>query len=185
MGPTSIAYLLLWISFNYPELKVEGKEAKEWCGLYLDCGQENFSVEEGNGIGIKNEFLTWSAVKCAFSGESGEGLKWVRRLLGGVKRVLGSDKAGKEDNELLSGRAGTLVLLRIAKHFVPEGNAYGEIDELIEVLIRHIVGKEKWMFGWSGLYRCHAWEYGDHYTGCAFESSLCVKIKEEIRGIVR
>src|ERR1700761_3883169 len=65
-GPTSLAYLFLWLSVTHPNLRIDGKLPIEWCHAYLDCGPEDIASAAGqNRWGVKNEYLCYHAVKAS------------------------------------------------------------------------------------------------------------------------
>ncbi|KAL9622687.1 MAG: hypothetical protein Q9160_002997 [Pyrenula sp. 1 TL-2023] len=148
-GPTSIAYLFLWLSQTYKNLSILGKSAHEWCASYIDCGQENTALESRgrDELGVKNEYLAFSAVKAshlAANGEVEKALTYVNRLVFGA--TILNQKASPQANELLSGRAGALVLLRVVKKFVP--GAVEKTEGIISELCDKILSNDTpWIFG--------------------------------------
>lgn len=112
-GPTSIAYLFLWLNDTYPDLTVEGATPQQWCHRYLDCGSSDLPGPHGlNGWGVKNEYLAYNAVLAALSGND----SCVGKVVDAVRSQFDCPSA---DNEHLSGRAGTLALLRIIQRWQP------------------------------------------------------------------
>ncbi|KAL2205729.1 hypothetical protein CC79DRAFT_1334099 [Sarocladium strictum] len=137
-GPTSVAYLFFWLSKIYPDLSVEGRLPAEWCERYLDCGSEELtSPKDLNGWGIKNEYLAYNVVKAVAT----EDMLYVEK----VTNALTTDfDCPKLFNEHLSGRAGTLALLRILRHWMPGTSAL--VSGCMKPLIDHIMGEIPWTF---------------------------------------
>ena len=146
-GPTSIAYLFLWLSQTHPELVVEGKTPTEWCNAYLDCGQSDIPDASGlNGWGVKNEYLAFNTVMACVTKD----MKYVSKLEEAVSTGFDCPPL---DNEHLAGRAGTLSLLRIVRHWVPESAA--AMNRCMEPLIDYLLGCMPWRF------------HGHNYIGAA------------------
>ena len=146
-GPTSIAYLFLWLADIYPDFIIEGHSPAQWCQRYLDCGSEDLTgAADLNGWGVKNEYLAYNAVKAA-----------ATRDMTCVDRLEAAISSGFEcppvDNEHLSGRAGTLSLLRIVRHWVPD--AASRMDACMKPLIEYILAAVPWSF------------HGHRYIGAA------------------
>ncbi|KAH8893442.1 hypothetical protein GQ53DRAFT_114910 [Thozetella sp. PMI_491] len=146
-GPTALAYLFLWLSQTHPDLVVEGRTPIEWCNAYLDCGQSDItSAHDLNGWAVKNEYLAFNTVKAC-----------VTKDLAYVTKVEEALRTGYDcpdvDNEHLVGRAGTLSLLRIISHFVPESAA--AMKKCMEPLIQHLLASRPWRF------------HGHNYIGAA------------------
>lgn len=137
-GPTAIAYAFLWVSRFHPELSINGDTPIQWCMKYLDCGSEEITSPKGlNGWGVKNEYLAYNAVKAAATQDT--------RYVDKFTSALANDfECPDVDNEHLSGRAGTLSLIRIIKFFVP--NAAEQVSKFISPLIEHILGATPWTF---------------------------------------
>jgi len=136
-GPTSIAYLFLWLAYFNPDEDYEGASAMAWCELYLDCGQNVIPLEY-NESGIKNEYLAWSALNACVT-RSHEA---VMRLLQGI--ILAQRFTRADYNEYLSGRAGALFLLRLTRFFVP--SATEQLTAAMPPLINHILTHRPWSF---------------------------------------
>jgi hypothetical protein len=138
-GPTSIAYVFLWLSKIYPALTIEGKLPKQWCDEYLGCGSDELTEPvPGGGIGIKSEYFAFNAVKAATT----QDMKYVERLKNAA--IVANSEAPAEDTEWWVGRAGTLAHLRIARHFVPA--AAEVLNEVMEPLIQHILTHKPWEY---------------------------------------
>ncbi|CZR62195.1 uncharacterized protein PAC_12092 [Phialocephala subalpina] len=147
-GPTSIAYLFLHLTKTHPDLIIEGKNGKEWCEAYLDCGSDEIAIDEGKRMGIKNGYLAWRSVKAALTKD----INMVQEMLDGVNKL--HESIGEGENELFDGRAGTLALLRVVRFWVPE--AKGTVDEVMKMLIRHII-----------THRPCTWYDGSEFLGSA------------------
>lgn len=146
-GPTSLAYLFLWVSKIYPQLAVEDNTALDWCMKYLDCGSEDIpSAKDLNGWGVKNEYLAYNAVKAAAT----QDMRYVTKLCDAITHEFGCSDV---DNEFLSGRAGTLALLRIVRHFVP--SSAEQVNACMPPLFDHILSAVPWRF------------HGHRYIGAA------------------
>jgi hypothetical protein len=91
---------------------------------------------QGNGIGVKNEYLTFNAVSAVVNRDP----ESAARVLAASKQF--NDEAPTTENELLSGRAGTLVLLRLVKRFVPGI----EIDDIVRDIIEKMLANQPWTF---------------------------------------
>lgn len=148
-GPTSIAYVFLWLSKTHPDLKIEGCDGREWCLKYLDCGSDEHSLlPDGIKMGIKNEFIAWRAVKAAITKD----MSVVDEMLAGVRKL--HEEIGEGENELFDGRAGTLVCLRIVRFWVPESKE--RVNEVMKLLMEHIVVRRPW-----------TWYNGSAFLGAA------------------
>jgi hypothetical protein len=136
-GPSSIAYLFFWLSRTHPDLTIEGKVPIDWCLAYLDCGSDMHPIA-GNGIGVKNEYMVFNAVKAIATNDKScvENLK--------AAAVAANLEAPAVENEFLSGRAGTLALLRIVRHFIPEASE--GLNEVMEPIIKHCLENRPWAF---------------------------------------
>lgn len=146
-GPTSIAYLFLWLADTHPDLTVEGASPRQWCFRYLDCGSSELPGPHGlNDWGIKNEYLAYNVVQAAVSGSE----SCVRKV---VDAICTSFDCPPADNEHLSGRAGTLALLRIIRRWQPQYTQ--AIESCIEKLIDQIMAARPWTF------------HGHRYIGAA------------------
>lgn len=148
-GPTSIAYLFLWLSQTHSDLRIDGVSASEHCEAYLACEQESVTLEArgSDELGLKNEYLAFSAVQAshlASNSEIEKALLYVNRLVEGVTAL--NDKADLKANELLSGRAGALVFLRIVEKFVP--GAANKVSSIKAALTDKILSNDTpWQFG--------------------------------------
>ncbi|KAH8597782.1 hypothetical protein B0O99DRAFT_616763 [Bisporella sp. PMI_857] len=136
-GPSAIAYLFFWLSHTHPDLLVKGTASRDWCLAYLDCGSDAHPVA-GNGIGVKNEYMVYNTVNAIATGD----LTSVRRLKDAAEAA--NLEAPAVENEWLSGRAGTLALLRIVRHWLPEEKA--GLDEVMKPIIEHCLANQPWTF---------------------------------------
>jgi hypothetical protein len=149
-GPTSLAYLFLWLSHTHPNLEIDGKLPIDWCHAYLDCGQQDIPSAAGlNGWGVKNEYLAYNTVKASATKD----IQYVFKLRDAVANGF---ECPELDNEHLSGRAGTLALLRIVRHWVPHAAAV--VQECMTLLITTIIERIPWRF------------HGHSYIGAAHGS---------------
>lgn len=115
-GPTSIAYLFLHLSKQHPTLIINEKRPLQWCKAYLS-GTRAPTTVSASRCGIGCETLSFLAVSAAVMGEAG----YIERFLSHIPAILnpleGSEGSTSESNEWLYGRAGTLYLLRLMRHF--------------------------------------------------------------------
>lgn len=138
-GPTCIAYLFLWVAKTRPEIDIEGHTPAEWCLKYLDCGSEELTgPKDLNGWGVKNEFFAYNTVKAAAT----QDLSYVTKLTDAITNVF---ECPDSENEYLSGRAGTLALLRVVKYFVPSAGA--QVTACVRPLVEHVLSSVPWSFG--------------------------------------
>jgi hypothetical protein len=132
LGPTSIAYLFLWLSKTQPDLIIEGKEPGEWCNAYLDCEQDSVLPILDKSCGITNEYLSFHAAK-AFATRD---MSYVKKVL----EMLTDLKTGPTFSEWFNGRAGAIYLLRMIRTWVPE--SVEVINEAMKPLIEHLLSQE-------------------------------------------
>jgi hypothetical protein len=131
-------------------LKIDGKTPLQWCHAYLDCGQHEILSAAGlNGWGVKNEYLAYNAIKASATKD----MQYVYKLRDSVAHGFECPEA---DNEHLSGRAGTLALLRIVQHWFPE--AATVVQECMTPLIATVIERMPWRF------------HGHSYIGAAHGS---------------
>lgn len=138
-GPTSIAYLFLHISRTHPTLLISTKTPAEWCAAYLSCGQSSIPFDDSS-IGVMNEFLAYNAVSAAFNQDA----SYVSEMLDAVATI--DSDYDPELNDVLYGRAGTLALLRIVRHFCPQSTSL--VNEAMKPLISHMLSRDPWT--WHG-----------------------------------
>jgi len=124
-GPTGTAYLLLQVSKHQPDLVISGQRPQEWAQAYI-AGSRGHNLRLGShGCGISDEKLAWEAVRAAIS----QDLRHVREFISSVSQIVGVDEFPDEN---LYGRSGTLYLLRLVRHWVPESR------RLVEPLLTEI-----------------------------------------------
>jgi hypothetical protein len=116
-GPTGAAYLLLQVSSIKPDLIIRGQPAEKWARAYVMApGSRGHNLRLGShGCGISDEKLAYEAVRAAVSKD----LSHVRDFVSSVSQILSVEEY---PDELLYGRAGTLYLLRMVRHWVPGSN---------------------------------------------------------------
>ncbi|KAH7175482.1 hypothetical protein EDB81DRAFT_6981 [Dactylonectria macrodidyma] len=116
-GYTGLAYLFLQLSAMRPDLQVAGHTMIFWADQYLTGDRGPLVLE--NKCGIGSEKLSFEAVKACITKDKDD----VIEFLSNIPRILGPYPTPQDDpfaSELISGRAGTLYLLRMVKHWVPE-----------------------------------------------------------------
>lgn len=113
-GPSGIAYLFLHVSAERPDLHIANQTALHWADAYLAGTRdaESMSLRAGVRCGITSELLVHQAVRASLTKD----VLHVEEFLLNIPAVL----AGRYDAEWFSGRAGTLYLLRMIRHWVPE-----------------------------------------------------------------
>lgn len=128
-GYTGLAYLFLQLSATHPDLQVSGHDLMYWVRQYL-AGDRGTLVMEGK-CGIGSEKLAFEAVRACVTKDKDD----VIQFLSNLPRLLGPYPTPQDDpfpSEVAHGRAGTLYLLRMIKHWVPE------CAELIESPLKHV-----------------------------------------------
>ncbi|KAH6894090.1 hypothetical protein B0T10DRAFT_398770 [Thelonectria olida] len=117
-GYTGLAYLFLQLSALYPDLQVSGHDLLYWAGEYLVGDRGHLSLEKGR-CGIGSEKLCFQAMRACVT----KNKEHVIDFLSNMPRLLGPYATPQDDpfpSEIPNGRAGTLYLLRMVKHWVPE-----------------------------------------------------------------
>ncbi|KAK4180229.1 hypothetical protein QBC36DRAFT_320683 [Triangularia setosa] len=110
-GPTGIAYLMMQVSARLPDLIVLGQPAFHWAQCYI-AGSRGHNLRLGShGCGVSDERLAFEAVRAALTKD----LRHVRDFVATVEQVAA---VAEFPDENLYGRAGTLYLLRMVKHWV-------------------------------------------------------------------
>ncbi|KAK4202173.1 hypothetical protein QBC40DRAFT_46151 [Triangularia verruculosa] len=123
-GPTGIAYLLVQVSSRSPDLVVSGQPAIHWAQCYI-AGSRGHNLRLGShGCGVSDERLAFEAVKAALTKD----LRHVRDFVAMVEQVAAVEEFPDEN---LYGRAGTLYLLRMIKHWVGAESCGKIIDPAI------------------------------------------------------
>lgn len=111
-GPTGFAYLFLQASSRYPHLSVAGHHALTWARRYMDGARG--SLRLGSRCGLSCEKLAYDAVQACITKD----LTYVNAFLSSLPELLAP--AAPWPDELLQGRAGTLYMLRMMRHWVPD-----------------------------------------------------------------
>ncbi|KAK3323068.1 hypothetical protein B0H66DRAFT_219260 [Apodospora peruviana] len=115
-GPTGIAYLMLQVSAHQPDIFISGQPAAHWAQGYIS-GSRGHNLRLGShGCGINDEKLAFEAVRAAITKD----LRHVRDFMSSVSQVIPVEEF---PDEMLYGRAGTLYLLRLVRHWVSDSNA--------------------------------------------------------------
>jgi len=115
-GPTGIAYMLLRVSVHHPNLSIYDHPAIYWAREYLARGSRGHTLRLGpHGCGIADEKLAYEAVTCAVTGDLAD----VRQFVSSVAQIMPVEDY---PDEMLYGRAGTLYLLRLVRHWVTGSN---------------------------------------------------------------
>jgi Lanthionine synthetase C-like protein len=139
VGPTSIAYLFLCLSYKHADLEIEGRLPTEWCKAYLELGQDSVPlVSEKKTCGITNEYLASNALKACIYQNERHALKVLDAL-----QDLESDPT---HCEWMNGRAGALYILRLMRKWLPDMAA--AINVVITSLIEAILPQQPWI--WNG-----------------------------------
>ncbi|KAK1756435.1 hypothetical protein QBC47DRAFT_186200 [Echria macrotheca] len=131
-GPTGMAYLLLQVSTLRPELVISGQPAVHWARAYI-AGSRGHNLRLGShGCGIGDEKLAFEAVRAAISQERHH----VAEFVSSVSQILAVEEFPDEN---LYGRAGSLYLLRLVRHWVPDCAALVQpaITEISNTIMRN------------------------------------------------
>ncbi|KAI9163296.1 LanC-like protein 2 [Paramyrothecium foliicola] len=121
-GYTGLAYLFLRLSAMHPDMQIKGRCPLDWAKQYLDGKRGKLVLEKGN-CGIASEKLSYEAVKACVTGD----LMDVMKFISNIPAILGPFPPAEGDpypSELAYGRAGTLYLLRMVKHWVPNSGSF-------------------------------------------------------------
>ncbi|KAK5994934.1 LanC-like-like-like protein [Cladobotryum mycophilum] len=149
-GFTSIAYLFFQLAALHPDVTVRGHHLLTWAQRYLNGDRGHLTLD--GKCGISSEKLSYEALKACIGRKESD----VQIFLENVTAVLGLDHF---ESELLQGRAGTLYLMRMIRHWVPESTflLQGPIARISE----KIIASKKSGDG-------HGWEWrGSEYFGAA------------------
>jgi len=137
VGPTGLAYLFLHASASpLCTDPISGKTAREWAVKYLHGHRELLppsSLASSGRCGIGSEALCYPAVQAAVTKDPAH----VRTLLSYVPAILDADSL---PDELLQGRAGTLYLLRMVRHWVG-GESAPLVERAIEQLSEQLLAR--------------------------------------------
>lgn len=128
-GPTGFAYLFLHVSSRYPRLKVAGHHAITWARRYMDGARGDLSLS--SRCGLSCEKLAYDAVRACITKD----VAYVNQFLSSLPEVLDPHRSWPD--ELLQGRAGTLYMLRMMRHWVPDSAVL--MDRSIESLATTIL----------------------------------------------
>ncbi|KAK0711810.1 hypothetical protein B0H67DRAFT_492623 [Lasiosphaeris hirsuta] len=131
-GPTGMAYLLLQVATHKPDLVISGQPMSHWAQAYIS-GSRGHNLRLGShGCGISDEKLAFEAVRASISKD----LRHVREFVSSVSQILAVEEYPDEN---LYGRAGTLYLLRMVRHWVPESNPLvnSAIAEISNTILAH------------------------------------------------
>lgn len=146
-GYTGLAYLFLHISASRRDLRIAGYKAIEWAIRYLGEHDPHVKIEQGS-CGIGSERLAYHAVKACITRDPHE----VKRFLADVDLIIRADETDDPfPSELANGRAGTLYMLRMVKHWVPGHD--DAIDKAMKAIAKRILatdddGQGNWQ--WHG-----------------------------------
>ncbi|KAJ0119350.1 hypothetical protein J7T55_013589 [Diaporthe amygdali] len=137
-GPTGFAYLFLEASSLYPHLKVAGHHALTWARRYMEGARGDLGLN--SRCGLSCEKLAYEAVQACITKD----IAYVNAFLSSLPEILGP---GGWPDELLQGRAGTLYLLRMIRHWVPDSAVL--LDRSIDAVTTTILaGGPEWK--WHG-----------------------------------
>lgn len=139
-GYTGLSYLFLHIHAAQPDLVIAGHKPIDWAVRYLGEDEHYHShsrskIESGS-CGIGSERLSYEAVRACITRNADD----VKRFLEGVHQVVNASVNQEDDpfpSELATGKAGTLYMLRMVKHWVPGHEA--DIDEVMKAIAHRIL----------------------------------------------
>lgn len=134
-GYTGLAYLFLHVHAVLPDLLIAGQKPIEWAVRYVDehdhhQSQRTSRIDVGN-CGIGSERISYDAVKACITKDAND----VKLFLEDVDLVINADDPFS--SELATGKAGTLYMLRMVKHWVPGHET--KIDKAIKALAQQIL----------------------------------------------
>lgn len=158
-GRTGLAYLFLHVSTTHPTLSIAGHPPLYWAEAYMRGarGPAAETLQKGR-CGIISEKLSYEALKACISKDMSD----VESFIDSLSPLLSPPPPSPPDDpfpsELLYGRAGTLYLIRMIRHFVPTSALL--LDPPIETITTRLLGvgddgRGNWRFG------------GKHYLGAA------------------
>lgn len=127
-GPTGFAYLFLHISTQHPDLVICGQTALTWAKRYIAGERSHRPLDSRCGIGC--ERLAFLSVRAAIN----QDLDDVKDFLTTIPTIVAGSKY---PDEVLQGRSGTLYLLRMISHWVPDGAPL--VEESIKTVIKAIL----------------------------------------------
>lgn len=138
-GPTGFAYLFLQASSLHPDLEIAGHGALTWAARYLEGARGDLQLNNSR-CGLVCEKLAYEAVQACITKD----VVYVNAFLSSLPEVLGP---GGWPDELLQGRAGTLYMLRMMRHWVPDSAVL--LDRSIDSVTTTILaGGPEWK--WHG-----------------------------------
>lgn len=129
-GPTGFAYLFLHVSARYPNIKLGGLYALDWAKIYIEGDRSNVPPDLRCGIGC--EQLTFLAVRAAILHD----LIHIQKLISTISYIVDNEAC---PDEVIQGRSGTLYLLRMVRHWVPESAPL--IDETVQSVNKAILAR--------------------------------------------
>lgn len=124
-GPTGFAYLFLHVSSLHPHLEIAGHNAATWASQYMQGSRDHVPLDPGLR-GIACEKLAYEAVRACITKDLAD----VETFVSNIPAVL----AGDAPDEILFGLSGTLYMLRMIRHWVPDSAA------LLEPAVQSITG---------------------------------------------
>ncbi|OIW33541.1 hypothetical protein CONLIGDRAFT_182004 [Coniochaeta ligniaria NRRL 30616] len=127
-GPTAIAYLFLQVSAAHPTLQISGHHALTWAKSYIE-GSRGSLDPSSKLCGIGDEKLCYHAVAASITKAPAH----VQELVSSIPQSVQEDYP----DELLFGRAGTLYLLRMVRHWVPDSSPL--VDDAIAQVSQQIM----------------------------------------------
>ncbi|KAF3929169.1 hypothetical protein AA313_de0201641 [Arthrobotrys entomopaga] len=138
-GPTSVAFLFLWLSKLHPELLIDGKSPSDYCTEYLNLGQDKYGPEETqrSGCSLNHEYMCYNAVKACHT----KNLSYVHKFIENLDKLT----LRPTFIEVLFGKAGLLSLMRTIKYWVPESKTL--LDPEIDKTIEYCLSYDPWTFG--------------------------------------
>ncbi|KAH8909897.1 hypothetical protein BR93DRAFT_965966 [Coniochaeta sp. PMI_546] len=137
-GPTGIAYLFLQVSTAHPKLQIAGHHALTWAKSYIKGSRGSLELSP-KSCGIGDEKLSYHAVAASIT----QAPSHVQGLVSSISQAIQGDYA----DELLFGRAGTLYLLRMVKHWVPDSSSIVD-DAIVQVTQKIMESGMTWK--WRG-----------------------------------
>lgn len=123
-GPTGFAYLFLQASARYPDLKIGGHHAITWARRYMDGARGDLGL--ASRCGLSCEKLAYDAVQACITKDAA----YVNAFISSLPEVLAP--GGSWADEVLQGRAGTLYMLRMMRHWVPDTAVHLLLDRSVE-----------------------------------------------------
>lgn len=130
-GPTGFAYLFLQASAMYPHLRIAGRHALSWARRYMDGARGDLRL--GSRCGLSCEKLAYDAVQACITKDAA----YIDAFLSSLPDLLAP--CGSWPDELLQGRAGTLYMLRMMRHWVPDSAVLLDrsIDSVTAAILAH------------------------------------------------